>query len=175
MRTDNDAFRLSQERYNMYGLWMTSRGTDVIESGLIFSKELGRRRSLVISDSSPSQNVKCQLCDFQRIQFKLSRMWKLFQQARQRGTSSLQLYKSWSFRCFPLPSSILSRSHTHWHENEMFVPKAISRTRIKYSSIWRRTMHTCRQHSLFPKLQIVPLSVHGAQALLQEMLSPIEV
>ena len=31
------------------------------------------------------------------------------------------------------------------------------------------------RHSLFPKLQIVPLSVHGAQALLQEMLSPIEV
>ena len=34
--------------------------------------------------------------------------------------------------------------------------------------------HACR-HSLFPKLQIVPLSVHAAQALLQEMLSPIEV
>ena len=33
--------------------------------------------------------------------------------------------------------------------------------------------HACR-HSLFPKLQIVPLSVHGAQALLQEMLPPIE-
>ena len=77
----------------------------------------------------PSQNVKCQLCDFQRIQLKLFRMWKLFQQDRQRGTSFLQLYKSWSVRCVPLPSSILSRPHTHWHENEMCVPKSIFRTK----------------------------------------------